>query len=129
MDRSEEREQAKFVRWCSLPDVRTIAPALAFLFHCPNGGQRNAITGAQMTALGVKRGVPDLLLPFHTKRHHGLAIEFKSASGTATPQQDAWLAFLRQQNWSCSIARSAFEAMAIVAGYLEMPLLLSIALP
>lgn len=128
MDRSEEREQARFVRWCSIPAVRGLAPSLVWLFHCPNGGKRDAFTGAQMVALGVKRGVPDLLLPVARNRAHGLAIEFKSATGTTTPDQDRWLEHLQGESWWVDIARSAEEAREIVSHYLDCPELLAIAI-
>ena len=129
MDRSEEREQARFVRWCSIPPVRDVAPALVWLFHVPNGGKRDAFVGAQMVALGVKRGVPDLLLPVARNRCHGLAIEFKSATGTTTEDQDRWLGHLQEECWWCDIARSAEEAREIVSHYLDCPELLAIPLP
>ena len=118
-NRSEEHEQARLIQWASRPAVRAIAPELAFLFHTPNGGKRDAFVGAQMTALGVKRGVPDLLLPLQRNGHTGLAIEFKSLTGTTTPHQDAFLSYLRSQGWHTAIARTAEQGQHILAQYVH----------
>ena len=39
-------------------------PACRWLHAIPNGGNRSAVTGARLKAEGVKRGIPDLFLPF-----------------------------------------------------------------
>lgn len=107
MERGEEREQASFIKWTHTPAVRELAPALRWMFHCPNGGKRDAITGGQMRALGVKPGVPDLLMPVLSGRDSGLALEFKSATGTKAPEPDRmarsprleWLGRPRGTQW------------------------------
>ena len=121
MRRSEEKEQARLIRWSTLRATRAIAPQLEALFHPPNGGKRDAFTGAQLLALGVKKGVPDLLLPFPVHPHLGLAIEMKSADGVLSPHQKRWLAMLTTFGWSCQVARSAEEARDILAQYLQLP--------
>jgi len=111
-NRSEEREQARLVRWSHKPSVRALMPQLAYLHHSPNGGKRDAFTGAQMTALGVKRGFPDLILPApsSTGAYSGLAIEMKSATGQLSPEQRTWLTHFSAQHWDITIARSADAA-------------------
>lgn len=53
-------------------------------FHVPNGGSRNAIEGMQLKASGVVAGIPDCLwLTGGTI----VAFEFKTATGTVSPQQ------------------------------------------
>lgn len=122
MERGEEREQARFIKWTHRPDVRKDAPALRWMFHCPNGGKRDAITGGQMRALGVKPGVPDLLMPVRSDRDNGLALEFKSATGQTTDTQDEWLLHLKAQGWLVGVVRSADEARAWVQLYLDVEL-------
>ena len=123
MKQTEGVAQAEVVRWAQ---SRIAAhPELAFLFHTPNGGHRSPVVGGQMKALGVKRGVPDLLLPLHRWRadgplethKHGLAIEMKSSKGSLTPEQRAWLAHLEAQGWITAVCRSAQEAIDALAAY------------
>lgn len=93
-------------------------PALAFLHHSPNGGKRDGFTGAQMKALGVKPGFPDLILPARSGQHPGLAIEMKSATGRVSDEQAAWLDHFTGQQWATAVARSAEEARNILCDYL-----------
>ena len=51
------------------------------MLHIPNGGARNAITGARMKAEGVTAGVPDILLAVPRQGCHGLWIELKRRKG------------------------------------------------
>lgn len=122
MERGEEREQARFIKWTHQPDVRALAPALRWMFHCPNGGKRDAITGGQMRALGVKPGVLDLLMPVISGRDNGLALEFKSLTGLTSDSQDEWIAHLKAQNWLVLVVRSADEARRAVMHYLDVDL-------
>lgn len=125
MKRVEEIEQARFVKWSHRPDVRAVIPAVAWLFHVPNGGKRDAFTGAQMRALGVKPGVPDLLLPVASYGYVGLAIEMKSDTGSVKPAQNGWLDHLRGESWRIAVCRSAEEARKVIEDYFmaEVPAL------
>ena len=122
-NRSEEIEQARVVRWSHLAAVRQLMPALKYLHHSPNGGKRDAFTGAQMKALGVKPGFPDLILPY-TKFDHigvafcGLVIEMKSATGSLSAEQKDWKEHFLDQCWDFRLARSAQEARTHLCQYL-----------
>lgn len=119
--RGEEIEQAKVVKWSHRRDVRDMLPDLVWLHHSPNGGKRDAFTGAQMKALGVKPGFPDLILPVCSRDHHGLVIEMKSETGRVSLEQNVWLAHFAAQKWEIGIARSAQEARTIICRYLGLP--------
>lgn len=120
-NRTEEREQAKLIAWSHKPSVRSLMPELAWLHHSPNGGKRDGFTGGQMKALGVKPGFPDLILPVAVKNSHGLVIEMKSATGSLSPHQKAWLDHFELQNWQIRVVRSAQEARSVICQYLGMP--------
>jgi len=129
-NQTEGVEQAAVIAWAQskLRDW----PELKFLFHTPNGGARNVVVAGQLKAMGVKRGVPDLLLPLvcwiykddagvvggvkHVR--NGLAVEMKSDTGALTPEQKEWFAHLTAQGWVCTVARSAEEAITALASYL-----------
>jgi hypothetical protein len=121
VSRSEEIEQARVVRWSHLPAVRALMPALRWLHHSPNGGRRDAFTGAQMKALGVKPGFPDLILPHNNGTHPGLVIEMKSAKGTTSPEQKEWIAHFQAQGWEFRLARTAQEARSTLCLYIGIP--------
>ena len=118
LHRNEEFEQAKLIRWSHKSTVRQLIPALAYLHHSPNGGKRDAFTGAQMKALGVKPGFPDLILPFTNDAGQcGLAIEMKSEKGRVSDEQADWLAHLLLHGWECAVCRSAEEARRTICAY------------
>ena len=119
--RGEEIEQARVVKWSHKVEVRKLLPDLRWLHHSPNGGQRDAFTGAQMKALGVKPGFPDLILPVGARLSPGLVIEMKSDTGTTSPAQKEWLAHFKAQRWEIRVARSAQEARTILCQYLGLP--------
>ncbi len=118
--RGEEIEQAKLIKWSHKVAVRQLMPQLAWLHHSPNGGKRDAFTGAQMKALGVKPGFPDLVLPVAADKHPGMAIEMKSAIGRTSDTQNAWLDHFTGQGWVCRVARTASEARSHLCQYLGM---------
>jgi len=117
-NRGEEIEQARVIKWSHKVAVRTLMPDLKWLHHSPNGGKRDAFTGSQMKALGVKPGFPDLILPVRSGKHPGLVIEMKSATGQTSASQKEWLYHLDEQGWSVKVARSAQEARSILCRYL-----------
>ena len=58
-------------------------------FAIPNGGARNAITGAMLKREGVKKGVFDVFIGWARNGKHGLFLEFKKQKGgTVTPEQE-----------------------------------------
>ncbi len=122
-NRGEEIEQARLVKWTHRQDVRALMPALTFIHHSPNGGKRSAFTGAQMKALGVKPGFPDLILPAWSapgvlaQKAPGLVIEMKSATGSLSPEQKAWQDHFISQAWVFRLARSAQEARSYLCQY------------
>lgn len=75
-ERTEAQEQEALIEWCELNKGRH--PELAKILHIPNGGYRTPAEAAHFKRLGVKAGVPDLLLPYPIDGWHGLWIELKS---------------------------------------------------
>jgi hypothetical protein len=119
-ERGEEIEQARVIRWSHRREVRELMPELRWLHHSPNGGKRSAFTGAQMTALGVKRGFPDLILPVATPHAPGLAIEMKSDNGRLSIDQTEWLAHYKSQGWITHVCRSAEEAREALCNFFSI---------
>ena len=88
------------------------------LFSIPNGGRRDAITGAILKAEGSLRGIPDLQLTVPTKRYAGAFFEVKTKTGRLTPEQ---VAFIKehQGTYYCCIVRSVEEFLKEVKTYLS----------
>lgn len=76
-------------------------PLLQYLFHPANGGKRPKGEAGKMKALGVKTGVPDLLLPrpAPSGRWRGLALELKGPDGRTSEDQADWLEAFARDGW------------------------------
>lgn len=109
MQDAEHRLQCACVRW-----FRYQYPHHAsLLFAVPNGGRRDAITGARLKAEGVVAGVADLLLFVPTKQHHALCIEMKTATGRQSTAQKEWQRLVEQLGYQYAVIRDfpAFEQL------------------
>ena len=129
---SEEAAQAAVIDWSKNRRVRARMPEVALLFHVPNGGARHGAVGAKLKATGVKRGVPDLLLPVPRTRARGdtlrdmwtgLAIELKRGTNDVEKgdSQYRWLRRLQRQGWATDVAHSARQTIALIEEYLLDP--------
>ena len=110
---TESHEQRQLIQWC-----RTI-PELQFMFHIPNesiGGRKWIIRNRQ---LGVKSGVPDLMLPIPSKGYHGMFIEMKTKTGRLTTEQKRWLTALQQLGYYATVAHGWEDAKCQILKYLE----------
>ncbi len=117
VQRLEEIDQAKVVKWSHKRAVRELMPALRWLHHSPNGGKRSALTGAQMTALGTKKGWPDLVLPFAHAGITGLVIEMKHGSGKKTDEQREWMLMFESQGYRVRTCYTAEDARRVLCSY------------
>ena len=114
---SEAQEQATVIEWALYNQNRY--PELKLLHHIPNGGRRDARTGAMMKRQGVKAGVPDLHLPVSRGKYHSLYIEMKTDKGRPTDTQKEWLDALNAEGNMAVICHSADEAIAVIKLYLK----------
>jgi len=125
--------------WASNPDaysiktrqamgrvLRVSQSQLTFMFAIPNGGKRDALTGAMMKAEGVKRGAPDVMLPVTGLAKAGLFLEFKKPSakpkktgaGGVREEQSDYHTFLRSQHYRVEVVYSWIEAANVVMEYM-----------
>lgn len=74
-----------------------------------------------MKAMGVKRGVPDFLLPFPSPKGQwiGLAVELKSKKGKLSPEQEQWLKALGNAGWMASVVRDIDGFVETVLDYVD----------
>lgn len=113
----EDDMQRQLFQWITLATPRI--PQLALAFHVPNGGKRDAREAARLKGLGVRAGVPDVIIPVphHLGCFCGLALELKSPKGITSDAQSEWLDRLIEYGWRAEVVRSFDEARAMIAGY------------
>lgn len=109
----EHRLQCACVRWFNLthPELR------GRLFAVPNGGRRDAATGARLKAEGVVSGVADLILLAPRGGFGALLIEMKTPHGRQSPSQRAWQRAVEGE-YKYVICRSEAEFISEVSRYI-----------
>ena len=113
MNKEELANQAALFELAAL--LETQCPGLELMFHVPNEGKRSVYSGAELKRAGLKKGVPDVMLPVARKGYHGLAIEMKAGKNKPTEEQKKWLMGLAGEGWLCYVCRG-YEAAATVLG-------------
>lgn len=112
---AEHRIQEACVRWFNLeyPELR------GRLFAVPNGGRRDAVTGAKLKAEGVVAGVSDLILLKSTHRYGALLIEMKTPNGRQSEHQRWWQSVICDKDeYKYVLCRSLNDFMREVSDYL-----------
>lgn len=111
----EHRIQVSCVNWFKLahPDLANI------LFAIPNGGRRDAVTGAKLKEEGVLAGVADLILLKRNKRFGGLCIEMKTRTGKQSETQKRWQKDVEATGNKYVVYRSLDEFIKVVTEYLN----------
>jgi hypothetical protein len=130
---TEAAHQTALFTWASYQQTRI--PELKWLHHIPNGGSRGdnaqtrAITGGQMKAQGVKRGVADVFLPVRRGQWPGLYIEMKKPAekpkrnggkGGCSDEQIEFGEFVREQGFGWMVCYSWEEARDAILAYLAV---------
>ena len=110
---SEDDEQRQLIQWCRTD------PRLQFLFHIPNENTAGIKWGIRNRQLGVKSGVPDLMLPIPAKGYHGLFVEMKTAHGKLSENQKRWLSALKTFGYRTVVAYGWQDAKNKIVEYLE----------
>lgn len=108
LEQTESRLQADICQWFwnTYPNERQM------LFHV-NNKARNAIEGNKFKAMGVVKGVSDLVLIL--PRGRVIWIELKTASGSQLPDQAAFQRKVEQRGHTYIIIRSLEEFQALIA--------------
>lgn len=114
-----EEQKALFDWWQRTPYARHFV-----MYHIPNGGRRDKITGARLKAEGVVAGVPDVFLASPRQGFHGLYIEMKrQRGGTVQATQKELITALRQAGYRVEVCMGWWEAREAIENYLtgEIP--------
>lgn len=109
--KSEDQIQIEVARWLDhkLPkDWRW--------YHCPNGGFRKKATAGRFKAMGLKSGVPDIIIC----RPNGpdIWIELKSFGGVLQATQKEWRDWAKANGRPFFVARSVGEVEACLKDFI-----------
>ena len=118
MNREEHQMQTAFMNWVSLV-MKHERKDLRLMFAIPNGGARDARTGAMLKMEGVRKGVPDLCLPVRRGEYLGLWIEMKAPGRKPTPEQYEWHDWLTLAGHVVAVCYSRDDAQRVTEAYLD----------
>lgn len=116
--RTEDGEQEAVIQWATL--MRNARPELLNLYHVPNEGKRSKAEAARQQRLGLRRGVPDLILDYPKGIYHGLRVEMKVKPNKTTADQEAWLERLERAGYFVAVCYSAQEAIETIQAYIML---------
>lgn len=94
----------------------------AFFAHVPNGGSRNVIEAVKLKKMGVRKGLPDILI-FQRKffkdksSYAGLFIELKIKPNKPTEEQIFAMNELRKNGWNGDVCYDFDSAKIIIDNY------------
>lgn len=116
MTHPEDHLQTACVRWWDYAH-----PGIYWaLFHVPNGGKRNAKEAARFKAMGVRPGVPDLLLILPRGGYSFLAVELKAGRNKQTERQVFYQAAIETASkGKYAVVRSLDEFIDTIEDYLR----------
>lgn len=112
-EQNEHRLQKKCVEWFreKYPQLRIAA--------IPNGGARDARTGAMLKAEGVLAGMPDLIVLYPHREFGGLFIEMKVRDGRPSDSQINMHTYLKAIGYEVIMPRTKLEFQQGVKAYLK----------
>lgn len=113
----EADEQRAVFEWAE--HMKGKYPCLKWMHHIPNGGSRNKIEAVRLKAQGVKKGVPDIFLPYPTGEYHGLYIEMKYGKGRVTAEQHEFLDYAAEAGYKTAVCYNMQQAAEAILLYLE----------
>lgn len=107
LSKSEEKEQNRVARFLDKNDYCWC--------HVPNGGYRGWKIASRLKHMGVKSGVPDILIFDNLSGYNGVAIEMKKVEGgRLSDTQKEWLEKLEERGWLTTKAEGAKEAIEFI---------------
>ncbi len=119
MQHPEHIQQVKFFQ---IMDFLSDIPESALTFAVPNGAKFISTRhGAIVKAEGMRKGVPDILLPAMRRGYAGLAIEMKIPPNKCTADQVKFQKMLRDEKWHVvDVCKSAEGAYLSWAWYVDL---------
>lgn len=115
--RSEYGEQVALFDWANISEAQY--PALCVMFATLNGVRLTPGLAVKTKRAGMRRGVPDVWLPYPAGKYRGLVFEMKIRGNKCTPEQANYLTRMKLFGWKTGVCYSFEEARDLIVNYLE----------
>jgi len=90
-----------------------------FWFHPPNEAKHHINYRARLKLMGVRAGIPDIMICCRSQVWVGLAIELKVKGNYPTPAQRECLKALKDEGWFTAICHTIEEFQEEVDKYFD----------
>ena len=110
----EDEEQKEFAAWLDETGL--------LWYHTPNERRASVTELVNLTAQGMKKGVPDNFIAEPRGKYHGLYIELKRSKKSLSrksPEQRAWIESLNEKGYKAVFCYGAEEAKRVVLEYIK----------
>ena len=110
----EDEEQKEFAAWLDGTGL--------LWYHTPNERRASVIELVNLTAQGMKKGVPDNFIAEPRGKYHGLYIELKRSKKSLSrksPEQRTWIESLNEKGYKAVFCYGAEEAKRAVLEYIK----------
>ena len=114
---SEHQEQSRF--FAVIRRMAETDPRLQGAFAIPNGFLDSKSKRIRAWEEGILSGVPDVFIPWPSKGHHGLFLEFKAQGGRVTKAQEDFLNLVRPSCYTAKLVFGLREGHQSLKAYLE----------
>lgn len=110
----EDEEQKEFAAWLDETGL--------LWYHTPNERRASVTELVNLTAQGMKKGVPDNFIAEPRGKYHGLYIELKRSKKSLSrksPEQREWIESLNEKGYKAVFCYGAEEAKQAVLEYIQ----------
>lgn len=112
----EELEMFVFFDYCKLRSGQH--PAYDLAWHVPNEGKASIQRRASLKRAGLKKGVPDISVPYPNGKYGGLYIEMKVKPNKPSPEQLQLIEALNRVGNYAAVCWSAEDALVLLERYI-----------
>ena len=114
---TEDDLQVSCFEWINL--MLPQYPVLEWIIHVPNGGKRPLGVAGKLKAMGVKKGVLDILLPMPYNGWSGFVSELKVGRNTMTPEQEEWMTAFEAAGYFTCLCYTLDEFIRRISAFLK----------
>ncbi len=116
MRNKEHMEQVALFKWAKNNEGKY--PMLSSMFAILNGGHRHIVVARKLKAEGVKAGIPDIFLPWPSRKGNGLFIEMKAGKNKPTDLQLELLGKLSNYGYGVAVCYGWEQARDAILQYI-----------
>lgn len=116
MKHDEHQHQCAVFEWAAL--LRHRYPCLKFMYSTLNGERMTIRRAVRASRAGMKRGVPDIVLPVARNGFHGFYAELKAGYNKPTEDQKEYLEFLKSEGYHADWYKGSGAVISAIESYL-----------